>query len=493
MPGWSASQGKSGAFLKKGGKGGKRMVKKYKSVLLSLLFVPPVAASVSASQDVQVNDMIIVARNDVIAAASPVSQDMPLGQGADAQPSLLPEDSAGTGDVFGIRGGYLHPYLSISEEYSDNLFNVNVDEKENWLTTISPGLWLSLPRTKEVPITITPHNTSPGGLQLALHDFEGFDRYHFYLLGGLDIKFYSEDSDLNDTNAKAEGMFQYNLRSGLTLQVVDRYTYGQDRFDAGSSTANGVRRYNSNIFQGTADWDFSEKFRAKLDYANFLLDYNDVRDSFLDRTDNSLSAYAIYKYSPKTDFFVEYRFVDVSYDQNTAELKDNTNNFIYAGVNWDTTEKTSLRLKVGYQDKNYSDDTVDNANGNPDGFALEGELKYQFTVKTNMALRLSHKIDETDSSVALNKKVFAASFFYNQQFAERWKGVCYIGFENADYDQIIPVERNEDRFVFSPAIEYFFRDWLMGELKYTYDTRNSTDDFFDYSTNRIMLSLNFAL
>jgi len=468
------------------------MGKKYRSVVLSVLFLQPVATNAFASQEVQVNDMIVVAQNDVL-AASTINQDMPLGQGPGSQPSLLPEDTTGSGDLYGLRGGYFHPYISISEEYSDNLFNVNTDETENWLTTISPGLWVALPRTKEVPITITPHNTAPGGLQLSLRNYEGFDRYHFYLLGGLDIKFYSEDSDLNDTNAKVESMFQYNLRSGLTLQVVDRYTYGQDRFDAGSSTANGIRRFNSNIFQGTADWDFSEKFRAKLDYTNFLLDYTDEQDSFLDRTDNSGAVYAIYKYSPKTDFFVEYRLIDVSYDHYSAEVKDNTNHFGYVGMNWDTTEKLSLRMKAGYQKKNYDDDRADNVNSNPDGFAFEGELDYQFTVKTDVALKLSHKIEETDSSVALNKKVFAASLFYNQQFSERWKGICHIGFENADYDQIIPVERDEDRFVFSPGIEYFFRDWLMGELKYTYDTRNSTDDFFDYNTNRVMLSLNFAL
>lgn len=454
--------------------------------------MPPVAVNALASQEVQVNDMVVVAQNDVLAASS-ISQDMPMGQGAETQPSLLPEDGMGSKDIFGIQGGYFHPYISISEEYSDNLFNVNTDETENWLTTISPGLWVALPRTKEVPITITPHNTAPGGLQLSLRNYEGFDRYHFYLLGGLDIKFYSEDSDLNDTNAKVESMFQYNLRSGLTLQVVDRYTYGQDRFDAGSSTANGIRRFNSNIFQGTADWDFSEKFRAKLDYTNFLLDYTDEQDSFLDRTDNAGAVYAIYKYSPKTDFFVEYRLIDVSYDHYTAEIKDNTNHFGYVGVNWDTTEKLSLRMKAGYQKKNYDDDRADNFNSNPDGFAFEGELDYQFTVKTDIALKVSHKIEETDSSVALNKKVFAASLFYNQQFSERWKGICYIGFENADYDQVIATERNEDRFVFSPGIEYFFRDWLMSELRYTYDTRNSTDEFFDYTTNRVMLSLNFAL
>ena len=469
------------------------MVKKYKPLLLSFLLIPPVAVYAFASQGVQVNGMAVVAQDEALAAVSPISQDMPMGQGAGSQPSLLPEDTAGSEDLFGMQGGYFHPYISVFEEYSDNLFNVDTDETENWLTTISPGLWIALPRTKEVPITITPHNTSPGGLQLALHNYEGFDRYHFYVLGGLDIKFYSEDSDLNDTNAKVEGLFQYNLRSGLTLQVVDRYTYGQDRFDAGSSTINAIRRYNSNIFQGTADWDFSEKFRARLDYTNFLLDYNDKQDSFLDRTDNSGAVYAIYKYSPKTDFFVEYRLIDVSYNEEISDVKDNTNHFVYAGINWNTTEKTSIRLKAGYQKKNYDDDRADNFNSNPDGFAFEGEVDYQFTVKTDVALKVSHKIEETDSSVALNKKVLAASLFYNQQFSERWKGVCYIGFENADYDQVIAAERDEDRFVFRPGIEYFFRDWLMGELTYTYDTRNSTDDFFDYNTNRVMVSLNFAL
>ena len=469
------------------------MMKRYKLGLVSLLLMQPMVANASSSQGLQLNNMIVVAQNDMSVEA-PVSQDMPMGQDAGEQSLFLSEnDAAGAGELFGIEGGYFHPYIYVFEEYSDNLFNVDQDEKENWLTQVSPGFWIALPRTKEVPITITPHNTSPGGLQLALHDVKGFDRYHFYLLGGLDIKFYSEDSDLNDTDAKVEGLFQYNLHGGLSLQVVDRYTHGQDRFDAGSSTADGVRRYNSNIFQGAGDWDFSDKFRAKLDYRNFILDYTDEQDDFLDRTDNSISAYAIYKYSPKTDFFLEYRFVDVSYDHADGEIKDNDNNFVYGGVHWATTEKTSLLLKAGYQKKNYDDELVDNLNSNPDGFTFEGELDYRFTVKTNVVIKLSHEIEETDSSVALNKKVLAASLLYNQQFSDRWKGVCYFGYENADYDQVLAMDRDDDRFVIRPAIRYLFRDWLMGELRYTYDTRSSSNDFYDYNTNRVMLSLNFAL
>ncbi len=464
-------------------------------VFLTLLCIQPVSSSVFAAGRVGTDQNLAILAQSSGSIVSPISQDMPMGQSVGGHPSLLPKASSSdtVHELFGTEGGYFHPYLSIAEEYSDNLFNVNWDKKENWLTRISPGLWVSLPRRKEVPITIVPHNSSPGGLQLALHDYEGFNRYHFYLLGGLDIKLYSEDSNLNDTDGKVEGLFQFNLRSGLTLQAVDRYTHGQDRFDAGSSTANGLRRYNSNFMQGTFDWLVSEKFRTKIDYSNFLLDYTDSQDDFLDRNDNTVSAYAYYIYSPKTDLFVEYSFIDVSYDHSEGKSKDNKNNFVYAGVHWVTTEKTSLRFKAGYQKKKYDNDQSEGINNNPDGFALEGELLYKFTVKTDIDLKVSRKIDETDSYVALNKKVLAASLVYNQKITDKWIASCHIGYEHADYDQLIDQSRDDKRFVISPALQYLFRDWLMGEVRYTYDTRNSSDDFFDYDTNRVMLSLNFAI
>jgi hypothetical protein len=457
------------------------MMKKYKPVLFSLLLMQPIALDVFAAQEMQFNDMIVVAQND-IAVVPAISQDI----------SVDPADD-GSGSLFGLSGGYFHPYVSVSEEYSDNLFNVDEDTKENWLTQVSPGLWFALPRTKEVPISITPHNTSPGGLQLALHDVESFERYHFYLLGGLDVKFYSEDSDLNDTDGKVEGLFQYNLPGGLSLQAIDRYSHGQDRFDADNSTQDGVRRYNSNIAQGTVDWAFTEKLSTKVDYTNFYLDYSDDQYDFLDRTDNAVSVYAIYDYSPKTDFLLEYRFIDVSYDETVGEVKDNTNNFIYAGIRWATSEKVFVRLKAGYQKKEYDDDLAEAVNSNSDLFAFEGEVTYRFTVKTNIALKMSNKIDESNSRAALNKKVFGVSLRYNQQFTDHWKGICFFGYKNDDYGQVVAGTREDDRYTISPALQYRLRDWLMGELRYSYDTRSSSDDFYDYNTNRVMLSLHFAL
>ncbi len=143
------------------------------------------------------------------------------------------------------------------------------------MTRISPGIWFSLPRTKQIPITIAPHNTSPGGLQLQIKDYEGTDRYQAYALGGLDFNAYSEDSDFNDTDARLEGLYRYNMRGGLSLQVLDRFTYGQDRFEIGSASRRNLRRYTSNLFMGTADYNITEKVRFRFDYSNFLLDYDD--------------------------------------------------------------------------------------------------------------------------------------------------------------------------------------------------------------------------
>lgn len=457
--------------------------------LSSLLILPSLAHGTAEPFDISIDNLNVIPQNKILLAAAETDV---MGQSGSTTPSLLPEDEQFDADsLFGTEGGYFHPFISITGEYTDNLYNINTDKTNNFLTRISPGIWLSVPSAKEPPLNINPSNTAAGGLQLALPSTKGFDRINAYLLGGLDFKFYSDDSDLNDTDALLEGLFQYNLRGGLSFRLVDRFSHTQDQFDAGSATAaNNLRRYDSNVALLGADWDFSEKFAAKVEYSNFWLNYDEDIDEWLNRVDNGISAYAIYKYSIKTDFFLEYRYVDVSYDTDTA--KDSKDNFLYGGMTWDSTEKTSLSLKAGYQDKQYKEDILTESDRN--GLALEMALDYQYSTKTSLTLALSHKIEESDSSLALNKKVFAGTLYYYQDFTDRLKGVCAFSYYNDNYDQIPGTpDRTDDRFFVKPSLQYTLKDWLMAELSYSYDTRNSKDDFFDYDTNTIYLSLNSAL
>ena len=427
----------------------------------------------------------------VLASHAQTLEDMPMGQDAGGEDSLLPEGSeADDSDLFGMKGGYAHPYITFAGEYTDNLYNVKGNKTSNFLARIAPGIWFSLPRTKQIPITIEPHNTSPGGLQLQIKDYEGTDRYQAYALGGLDFKAYSENSDLNDTDARLEGLYRYNMRGGLSLQVLDRFTYGEDRFEIGAASRNNLRRYTSNLFMGTADYNITEKLRFKFDYSNFWLDYDDEINDDLDRTDNTFDLYGYYIYSLKTSFFLQYRYTDVSYD--TAGEKDSDQNYAYGGITWDTTEKLSLLFKAGYQDRNYSNDLVA---GNFDwgGFIFDLQSIYRWTEKTQFNLNMYRKSEESDSAVAVDKVVLGASFGYRQNFTEKLNASIDFIYESADYSQVIDTSRDDDRYYFRPALQYYFREWFMMELAYVFDKRESTEDLFDYTSNTGIFSINLSM
>jgi hypothetical protein len=474
-------------------------------VLLTLVLVCPVSVNAADSQSTKIHNNIVIAQNTPSnpSAQKPASssvQDVPMGQGLDNSPNILPGNTQKDDvdeSLFGLPGGgYVHPFLGLSTEYTDNLFNVNTNKTSNLLSTITPGIWLAVPQLKEAPTPIVTNNTSAGGLQMALPDYKGFERFNTYLLGSTDFKNYSHDSDLNDYGARLEGLFKYNLRGGLSFRVMNSFNRSQDRFDGGDiNSTNELRQYYSNLALSDINWKFSEKLQTKLEYSNFLLNYNDDSVNFMDRKDNSGSIYGIYNYSVKTALYLQYQYVDVNYDNST--IRDNTQNFIYGGINWKSTEKTSLNFKAGTQSRDLKDNSVDqitDEDSDNRGLALELDLQYQVREKTKVALLVHRKIDESDSYTAESTEILGGVFRYQQQFSERINGTCDFSYEHADYNQFINYDdRKDDLYGFRPAVQYAFRDWLMFELAYKFESRNSSEDIYNYDTNTIFLSANAAI
>jgi len=195
-----------------------------------------------------------------------------------------------------------------------------------------------------------------------------------YALGGLDFLTYSDDSDLDSVDGNFEGLARYNMRGGLSLQLLDRYSLGHDRFDAGNAlTSEKLREFDSNIVMATADWLVTEKVRLKADLSNFNLDYEDEINYFLNRDDDVLDLYGYYIYSEKTSFFIQYSLMEVTYDISPL---DNQQDYLYGGMKWDTTEKLSLLFKAGYQQKEY--DTETSGHRDYDGLALDLQSTYRF-------------------------------------------------------------------------------------------------------------------
>jgi polysaccharide biosynthesis protein VpsM len=442
-------------------------------------------------QAIQIDKLVVVGASS--SQPSAVVQDVPMGQSGGEKVSLLPEDvgTTETDDLFGGQGGYFHLNATVQGEYTDNLYNLDKNKISNFLTTLSPALWVTLPRKKEIPVTLVPNNTSPGGLALQAKEYEGTDRFQVYALGAMDFEFYSEDSELNTINGMGEGMFRYNMPSGLSLMLVDRYTHDADRFDIGSEIGVSENKFDSNILQATADWNITEKLRFKFDYANFYLTYDEALDAFKDRVDNSFDLYGYFNVSVKTSLFVEGKFVDVQYD--TSRQNDNQQTFVYGGVRWNTTEKLALMAKAGVQSKEFDGGTEDiAAYDDYSGLAVDLQGVYKITEKTKLSLDLYRTNEETDSTVASDKTVLGANLTYNQKFTDKISGSLAARFEDAEYTQLIAQDRDDTIFSVKPAAQYLFKEWLMGEVSYQFEQRESTDDLFDFQTNTFLANIKLA-
>lgn len=434
----------------------------------------------------EIDDLMIVAANDV----TPKPLDAPVGQ-TGQETSLLPEDAdiASDSDILGVKGGYFHPYLNIYGEWSDNLYNdIDGEEVDSFMTRVSPGIWFSLPRKKVIPISLSPHNSTPGGLQNQLKESGDADRFMSYALIGGDFKYYDENSNLDDFDFVAEGLLRYNFAGGLSLQLVDRYTESEDEFSYITVTRDEQRpRFDSNFLMATIDWDVTEKLSFKFDYTNFSLGYDEIEDQYKDRSDNAYDIYGKFAVSEKTTVFLQYRYVDIEYD--VATVNDSTQDFYYGGINWQTTEKLSLMLKLGSQERDFEDSTKDD----PSGTAIDFQVNYRYSEKTGGGLSLYKLNEETDSTEASDKDVFGVRISYAQEFTEKLTGSIDFTYEDADYSQLVEEERDEQTISIRPALQYTVQEWLRFELAYKYEDVSSTQDIEEYTTNVIMFGVNLAI
>lgn len=470
----------------------KKYIKQMGAVASTVLFAT--VSVVSGAANIDTNELVVVAlaESPVPDVPAQVVEDVPLGQSAEGDVSLLPEDVEIAGeedDLFGLKGGYFHPYLTLTAEYTDNLFNLDEERTSNVLTVITPGIWFSIPRKKQIPVTVAPHNSSPGGVQLQLDDYAGEDKYQLYLLASLDYKMYSADSDLNDESYILEGMFRYNFSGGLSLQIVDRYTHTQDRFEVGFPDSRNTHIFDSNWLVGTADWRITEKLRVQADLSLFDLVYDEDVYDYLDREDLAFDLYGYFDYSLKTSFFLEYKHVNITYDVDS--FKDSEQDNLLLGVKYDSTEKLAYLAKLGYQTKEYTSNTE--GFSDYDGVTVELQALYKFSEKVKLTLDGYYRNEETDDEGASDKTVLGVAFGYDHEFSDRLSGRIRLRYENADYTEVTIAERDDDRIVFRPSLQYAFREWLMAEVGYEYDTRNSTNDVYDYYTNSFFIDVNLAL
>lgn len=437
-----------------------------------------------------------MAANDLLAAATPdhaVDSDLAIGRTYDSHMAKEPGAGAMTGDTFG-GGGYVHPFLSLAEGHSDNVYNVNANETSDWYSVISPGIWLAAPGSREQLLDLSTSNTSPGGLVFARDQNEVFRRVQTYLLYQADILRHSDESAIDTEHHRAEGLLQFNLKGGITLDLVDEFKIASDPL--ATTTSGTLDEYESNMFDSILNFDISKKFSLALGGGLYTLDYDFKDDNgdgtddnaFRDRDDTSYNARMSYHVSPKTSLFAKYRFVELDYD--LATVSDSEMQYAFAGIQWNASSKSLGKISAGYIDKDFEMASKNDV----DDFGFEIQLAHEFTPKTTINLVADRSISETtESAIADYVLTHNVSITYLQDFTTKFSGNLFLFYSNEDYEGDASATREDDTYIVSPTFDYTIADWLITGISYSYTERDSNEDVSDYKNNSFMLRVTLFL
>ncbi|MCD4718875.1 MAG: outer membrane beta-barrel protein [Desulfobacula sp.] len=404
----------------------------------------------------------------------------PVGQSK----SIPVTDEQGiSADIFGQKGGRFHPFLLFEAIYTDNLFATNSNTKDDFITTIAPGIWLAFPANREKLLAIDTTTTSPGGLNLSRIKPEATRRYQSYFLYSPEFVLYSDYSTHDHVNHRAEGLLQYNFNSGLSFDLIDIF---HDREEiAGNGITNTLYRHQDNLLDFITTYDApSGKFKLQATYSNYDIDYKDDVINYRDRNDNSFGISAFYKFWPKTSLFVEYNYSDIDFDAGATN--DSVENRYYAGVNWDITAKTRGTLKLGYIDKDFDLSTAEDQ----DNFSLELQTQHNLTPKRALQINGYRKFHESDLVNASSFLSTGIDIGLMQRFTEKWSGTLNAFYEQNKYNGF---DRDDDLYGFGPAIRFEPKKWLIFDLGYQYHHNNSNITFYDYKIHQIFLRISLSM
>ena len=419
--------------------------------------------------------LILSLCNVPLLAASPEQDQSAVGAAG--------QETAGseTGDVLGARTGYIHPFLSIDVMNSDNISNRPDNKLDDWSIIYSPGIWLATPAKRDIFLDLNTSNTSPGGRFQQLDSKKAFSRIQAYALYAAHAEEYQSETELNNVKQAAEGSIQFNMRGGLSLNVFDKYTDSEDPIGTGDSTV--VDKFTNNLLGAAMNFEITEKFGLRADYNHFYLDYDLPVSKNKSRVDDAYALFFKYNYSPKTLLFMQYEYIDVSYDTNS--IQDSAQHYLYAGLGWRPSEKTTFRGKLGYTQRD-SDNPAASSENAP---VLELAFTHNFTVKTGVDFFASHKLNESTVSTAAYSKDTIVRLSLNKIITEKVSARLLIDYTEIAFEGNTGAARTDDFYTISPGFRYRFREWLEAEAVYKYWERDSNVDAFDFETNSFFLRL----
>jgi hypothetical protein len=381
------------------------------------------------------------------------------------------------------------PSISIREEYDDNIFLTANNEKEDFITTITPGMSLGYDSER---------------LRLSLnYSFIAYMYMH-----------HSSENEISH-NAQFDSTLTV-LRDFLFLKVTDAYsrvTIDQRRQVVQDNRFVNATDSNHFTVNPYLEYPLSGTLKVKTGYTYENIWYKS--DEGDDEETHLMTAGVIKEFSQKftTSLFYTYSIHDL---KTGGDLNDYDRQDVTFGANYQLTQKLSLNGSFGHAWLDYKE------SGNHDSDTWDANAQYQITeaisfqvgYAKNFASSVDAGVSETETvfasltrqgTIAMSLRAFKKDETYlEEDRKDESTGVAasasYPITPNLTgritglytYDKFLPEEEKVNRYGAGISFDYALR-LVTISLGYSYDLSNSNIETNDYRDNRAWVEARITL
>ncbi|MDY6878777.1 MAG: outer membrane beta-barrel protein [Thermodesulfobacteriota bacterium] len=384
----------------------------------------------------------------------------------------------------------LTPAISVSEEYDDNLYLESDNEVSDYITSVSPGITLS----------VLSQNT--------LLDLAYSPTFVWY-----------EDEDENDTvRHSATLTFSQHLSEHVTFDLSDTYLKSEDPLED-TEEVEGVRTtrntYERNSGSASLTLLFGPENALTGGYRHTLLENEDITldDGTTQNPFGSLS----YWFNVKNGIELSYDYTKAEFTRDDASLPGDDYTGHGAGIRYIHRFRPHTRGSVGY------DYTTRDFDGLEEDYAVhEGSIGYEhdFSPDFSISLGVGYFVQKNDYSedengatldASLSKRFERGSITINgssgwdeayleaerRGFTRYWSGEARLEYQilgplagylggsyRWDEDEI---DREWDTVRGNCGLTLSFLRWFSTSIDYEYAERDDDVDTDDYELNRVTL------
>lgn len=337
----------------------------------------------------------------------------------------------------------MYPAIKVEERYEDNVYQVSNDPQSDLITTLTPEIVLEGKCTGENILKLS---------------------YQHEMIRYNDLSTQDRNASTATADLKVAGPKYFFQMQEIYAQRYAPSTY-KDVFNA----------YNLNDLTLSVGANYN-----KLSYVascrDSISDYKES-DSINNSDEKVLTLTGYFRFLEKVRALGEYRFGKIIYAED--KTKNGSYNEFLTGLDGDLLNKMTGNIKLGYQDRNYTDKE------DWSGVVIYTGVTYKASPKTDFNLSLTRSTQESTFTLENYYQLSKGSLSILQSLTPKTSVTVSSEYEYDKYPVVTtePERRKDYLLNLKIALDIKTRKWLTSGISQEFKRRDSNTPSFDYDAN----------